>query len=158
MAHLLTPKPAHAALPVFFNVDGVVGERPAENRQEDVFLVQFLINLVGSTPTAKTEPELVAAFRRVSVTGTIDQATIDAIRAYQQIRRNTDGPSQVVDGRISPARGYQFGSALYTIVLFNDMVQNRNTDIWPRIDKLPNCPGPLRTMVEREVVGLGFGK
>jgi len=158
MAQVLSPKPAEATLPVFFNVEGVVGSAPADNRGEDVLLVQFFMSIVAATPTAKTEPELIAAFKRVSVSGSIDQATIDAIRTYQHIRRNSDGPSQVVDGRISPARGYRFGNTIYTIVLLNDMVQNRNTDIWPRIDRIPGCPTALKTLVERELVGKGFPK
>ena len=50
MAHLVAPQAALAELPVFFNVDGVVGALPAENRTEDVLFVQFAFQVIVRTP------------------------------------------------------------------------------------------------------------
>ena len=50
MAHLLAPKPSKLTLPVFFNVDGVVGSMPAANIREDVLLVQYFFTLIAAQP------------------------------------------------------------------------------------------------------------
>jgi len=106
MAHLLAPQPSHPSMPVFFNVDGVVGAAPAQNEREDVLLVQFILRVIAKSPDAMTEPQLQGAVR---VTGMIDPATINAIRALQTGFKK-EMPGQVVDGRVSPARGgYTYG-------------------------------------------------
>lgn len=64
MAHLLAPQPPHPELPVFFNVDGVVGAPPADNRREDVMLVQFALKMIADSPLRENmDPALVAAAR-----------------------------------------------------------------------------------------------
>lgn len=154
MAHLLAPQPPNAQLPVFFNVDGVVGAPPAQNKREDVLLVQFAFKIIGASPLAESDPDVVAAAKAVKVTGSIDAATINAIRAQQQ--SNTKGnPSKVVDGRVSPARGgYAYGGALWTIVRLNESLQHRNVGVWPRLDKIAGCPAELKKMVIRTVAGI----
>jgi hypothetical protein len=152
MAHLLAPKPPNPTLPVYFNVDAVVGAQPAENRTEDVLLVQFAFHVLASSTMAQTPPEVMAAARNVSMTGTCDQATIDAIRAYQTAMRGFR-PGQVADGRVSPSRGgYSYGE-IWIIVQLNESMQGRHIDLWPRIDRIPGCPQALREMVIRQVVG-----
>ena len=47
MAHLLAPQQSKPTLPVFFNVDGVVGAAPAVNNREDVLLVQFAFTVMA---------------------------------------------------------------------------------------------------------------
>src|SRR5262245_15761533 len=136
MAHLLAPQPPHKELPVFFNVDGVVGAPPAENKREDVLLVQFIFTVIASSPEATTEPELVAAAKAVRVTGGIDPATINAIRAMQDSFKK-EFPGQVADGRVSPAKDtYSYGSAKWIIAHLNNSLQNRHVNVWPRIDKI----------------------
>jgi hypothetical protein len=153
MAHLFAPRPLNPELPMFFNVDGVVGAPPAQNKREDVVLVQFAFKLIADFPIATTNPEVLVAAKAVKITGTVDAATINAIRASQSGRAK-DNPAKVVDGRVSPAKGgYSYGGAFWTIVRLNDSMQERLMDIWPRIDKLPSCPAELKTMVMREVVG-----
>ena len=71
MAHLMAPQPSSPGLPVFFNVDGVVGAAPAQNLREDVLLVQFLLS-VGSRVNA--DPVAKAIHGAVKVTGVIDPA------------------------------------------------------------------------------------
>ena len=151
MAHLLAPQPSDPELPVFFNVNGVVGAQPAQNNREDVLLVQFYLKLMGDNPLPTSTPDFLAAAKQVRLTGVIDQATIQAIRAFQSGR----GPGQVVDGRVSPAKGggYSYGSGLFTIAQMNESVQHRNIDVWPRIDRISSCPQELADMVKRTVIG-----
>jgi hypothetical protein len=106
MAHLLAPQPSNTELPVFFNVDGVVGASPAQNNREDVLFVQFCFQVIANNPISTTHAEVLAAAKNVQVTGKIDNATITAIRATQKNKK------AVVDGRVSPAKGaYSYGAA-----------------------------------------------
>jgi hypothetical protein len=153
MAYLFIPQPTSPGLPVFFNVDGVVGAAPAQNKSEDVYLVQFYFLILAANP-GETRPDIVAAAKNVKVTGTIDQATVTAIRTTQQCIKATEAPGTVVDGRVSPAKGgYSYGSGVWTIVYLNSMIRKRYVDIWPRIDKIGGCPGAVKDMVTRTVAG-----
>lgn len=153
MAHLFIPKPADPQLPVFFNLDGVVGASPAANLQEDVLLIQFIFSVMGANPLPTTAASMTAIFKAVSVTGSIDAQTIAAIRAEQEDRKSRT-PSTVVDGRVSPAvGGYTYGGGTYSIAQLNENLQHRNVGVWPRIDLIPGCPAGLRTMVVRTVSG-----
>lgn len=146
--HVLAPRPSDAELPVFFNVDGAVGAPPATNNTEDVLFIQFCFKGSGSPV-----PELVPLFQAVQLTGTIDAATINAIRATQQ-RFKIREPSTIVDGRVSPARsGYSYGGAMWTIVHYNNILQESHKDVWPRIDRIPGCPAALAAAVVRVLVG-----
>ncbi|MEX2141989.1 MAG: hypothetical protein WD894_22170 [Pirellulales bacterium] len=156
MAHLLIPQPSDPVLPVFFNVDAVVGAPPASNLREDVLLVQLAFKILALRPVASTPPTLVAAASAVEITGSIDQATIIAIRKLQETLRDKNGPAQVVDGRVSRAQGgFSYGGgSTWTIVQLNNIIQDRHKHIWPRIDKIPGCPGELQKMVVRTVAGV----
>src|ERR1700752_2576434 len=79
VAHLFAPQPGLTELPVFFNVDGVVGAPPAQNKREDVLLVQFIFETIAKNPVATTGPEVLAAAKAVQVTGNVDAATVNAI-------------------------------------------------------------------------------
>jgi hypothetical protein len=153
MAHILAPKPADPALPVVFNVDGVVGAAPAMNLIEDVFLVQFAFNMIGEFPGSATPPDVVQASQLVVVNGIVDDETIAAIQTMQESMKKTESAAQVVDGRVSPARGYRYGAPVWTIIRLNNALQNRSRGFWPRIDKIPSCPGQLKEMVARVLVG-----
>lgn len=155
MAHLLAPLQTNPELPVFFNVDAAVGAAPAQNRREDVLLVQFCLRSIGEKPPDKMNAQEIAAMRAVNVTGICDAATINAIRVVQTKKRQAD-PSVVVDGRVSPAQGgYTYsGNAPWTIAVINNLFQDKNTDVWPRIDMIPGCPNELKDMVKRAVVGV----
>ncbi len=150
MAHLMAPQPSSPGLPVFFNVDGVVGAAPAQNLREDVLLVQFFFSVIAKTvgdPVAK------AVLGAVKVTGIIDPATIAAINDIQT-RHKKKNPGAIVDGRMSPAKGgYSYGSGHWAITRLNDNVQNDAQDHWPRIDKIAGCPAELKAMVIRTLVG-----
>ena len=155
MAHLLAPQQYKTTLPVFYNVDGVVGSNPAVNNREDVLLVQFAFKVIAAKPQGISSPESQKVFQAVQTTGIIDQATIDAIRAGQmEVKKQK--PKAVVDGRVSPASSgsYGFGGgASYFVVTLNESIQMRHTEIWPRIDKIPGCPPELTQMVIRTVRG-----
>ncbi len=153
MAHLFVPQPTNPSLPVFFNVDGVVGAAPAQNLREDVLLVQFYLKLIGDSPSAVSDAAVIAACKLVKVTGTIDPQTIAAIKADQTWNKK-QSPSTVVDGRVSPAKGYCYTTnSLWSIVGLNKSAQQRHKGNWPRIDKIAGCPDELKAMVVRTLVG-----
>ena len=154
MAHLLAPQNSLPTLPVFFNVDDVVGAAPAANKREDVLLVQFAFIVIASKPSADSSPEFNAAAAAVKLTGTADAATVAAIRATQAEAKKKGLAGTVIDGRVSPAKGgYGYGTATYTIVHLNESMQGRHLKLWPRIDQISGCPGELQQMVVRTVQG-----
>ena len=152
--YLMAPRPSFAELPVFYNVEGVVGAPPAENRREEVMFVQFVFTVMAKNPLPTTPAPLLNAAKAVHLTGVCDPMTIAAIRAFQEDMKK-DTPQQIVDGRVSPVRsGYTYsGKAGWIIIHMNDALQNRHVDLWPRIDKIPGCPGELVEMVRRNVAG-----
>lgn len=155
MAHMLAPLQTNPELPVFYNVDDVVGAAPAMNRREDVLLVQFIFKALGDKPSDNMTGEEIAKVKAVTVNGICDAATIEAIRMVQK-KKKGGNPATVVDGRVSPARsGYTYsGNAAWTIAVLNNLLQDRNTDVWPRIDLIKDCPQELKEMVKRQVVGV----
>ena len=153
MAHLVAPQKSRPTLPVFYNVDAVVGASPAANNREDVLLVQFAFAAMAANPLPGASTEFYKAISAVKPTGTIDQATVYAIKATQ-IEVKKSQPNTVVDGRVSPATGsYSYGGGLFTITHLNESVQHRYLELWPRIDKIPGCPLELKQMVVRTVQG-----
>ncbi len=151
MAHLFVTQPSFQFLPVFFNVDEVVGDVPAVNKNEDVLLVQFFLKVIGRQVRAS---ELQIA-RLVQVTGVMDKLTIDAIEVLQVIARRRN-PATVVDGRVSPARGgaISYGGGFWTIAILNNFIKDNNFNIWPRIDLLPDFPSGLKLLVSRSLSGV----
>lgn len=153
MAHLLAPQPPDPELPVFFNVDGVVGAAPAQNLREDVLLVQFALSKLADS-RLPVRAEMRAVLKAVRVTGAIDPETITAIREVQAMYKRGTYPGTIVDGRVSPARGgYDYGGACWIIVHLNNEIQSDHVNVWPRIDKIPGCPAELQKMVLRTVAG-----
>lgn len=154
MAHLLAPRKASPKLPIFFNVEGVVGVSPAQNRREDVLLVQFFLSLLVKEYSMSAENARI--FSAVKLTGAIDQFTSDAIKAFQKAVQDAPGSKTIVDSRVSPAvEGYAYGrGAPWTITELNIVTKDHFPDVWPRIDLIANCPSELKNMVKREVVGV----
>ena len=152
MASLLAPQTPAAEMPVYFNVDATVGAAPAENRREDVLLVQFYCSLISKGTSTLTAEER-ASFDAVKVTGVVDAETIAAIRAAQ-MKMKKQQPGTVVDGRVSPAKGgYNYGGGFWTIASLNSVVHKDNMNTWPRIDKIAGCPAEIQQMVKRTLVG-----
>ena len=54
-----------------------------------------------------------------------------------------DGPRhRSADGRVSPSRGgYMFGNSMWTIIQFNNILQESRRDVWPRIEHDRGLPG-----------------
>jgi hypothetical protein len=154
VAHLFVPQPTNTSLPVFFNVDGVVGAAPAANAREDVLLVQFFLKMIGDSPSGEPDAAAVTtACKKVKLTGTIDAETIAAITADQAWNKK-QYPTTVVDGRVSPAKGYCYSAGtLWSIVGLNKSAQKRHKGNWPRIDKVAGCPDELKAMVKRTLIG-----
>ena len=86
------------------------------------------------------------------VTGVIDGETIEAIR---QMQLKNSLPGAIADGRASPAKvGASYGQSTYSIAILMNSLQNRDVDVWPRIDKIPGCPTELHALVKRTVAGI----
>jgi hypothetical protein len=151
MAHLVAR--SEPAIPVFYNIDGAVGAAPAANHREDVLLVQFAFAAMAASPMPETSMEFYRSVCEVRPTGTIDLATVNAIKAMQiEVKRSK--PDTIINGRISPASGNCCCSgSSYTIMNLNEFVQHSHIDLWPRIDKIPGCPLELKQMVVRTVQG-----
>jgi hypothetical protein len=141
--HVMAPRPSDPQVPTFFNVDTSVGERGSNSSVEDILLVQFLIRKVGQTAGPTLPPDRRERMLNVAPTGTCDRETIDGIRAVQETMRERH-PATIVDGKVSPARGYQYGAAAWTIVSLNVTVRRHNLKVWPRLHELSDCPSLLR--------------
>ncbi len=149
MAHLVAR--SEPAVSVYYNIDGAVGAAPAANHREDLLLVQFAFTAIAANPLPDTSMELFRAMCDVKPTGTIDQATINAIRAMQ-IEMKRSQPSTKVDGRVIPSNGDHVEGA-FTIEHLSESVRQCHVRSWPRIDKIPGCPFELKEMVGRAVQG-----
>lgn len=143
--HVMAPQPADPKLPIFFNVDESVGRQGA-NHPEDVLLVQFMLRTVAEmTPSQSPQGESRRQrILQIPVTGFCDEATIDGIRAWQEARKETISGT-VVDGRVSPARGYFYGGVgEWTIVDVNVFFRKLFSNVWPRLQDVPGCPPLLQ--------------
>jgi hypothetical protein len=123
---------------LIFNVDTPV-EKGSSG--EDVFLVQFLLLLNGKFAPPSVPAEVKARLMRVPQHGRADDATIDAIKAFQERMRFTF-PATVVDGRVSPARagGNYAPGTEWSIVTLNTTVRKSLPAKWPRLQDIPGCP------------------
>lgn len=115
--------------------------------------MQYLFHLLGRDPTDPNS----ATWKTVLVTGAIDSLTINAIVRFQERRRETGLPRTIVDGRVSPAKGYRYRPSFYTIAMMNEFVQRDFYEQWPRLDRMPACPAKLKDMVIRTLVGFRRG-
>jgi hypothetical protein len=149
MAKLFIPDRVDSDLPVFYNVEAVVGAAPATNQHEDVLLVQFLLRLMKKE--AK-KPESRTLFATMPLTGVVNQQTIAGIVKIQESVKKSI-PTTIVDGRASPAKGYLYGPSYYTIAIMNEFVQRDYYDLWPRLDKMPEAPVRIIDLVFRTLVG-----
>ncbi|MCR9293270.1 MAG: hypothetical protein NXI32_11160 [bacterium] len=146
--HVLVTNPPDFHVPLLFNVDAVVGLHGA-NATEDVALVQFMIRKAGErVPAAKGNVDRTSRYLAVPLTGVCDAATIDGIRAVQEDMREKS-PGTIVDGRVSPARGVNYGSGIWTITLLNGFCRRFCPEFWPRLFDSPDCPGPLVAATKR---------
>jgi hypothetical protein len=82
---------------------------------------------------------------KVRATGICDEDTIDGIRPTQEHIRQSR-PGTVVDGRVSPARGYSYGGGgSWIIVFLNIQMRLALSRVWPRLQDLADCPPQLKT-------------
>jgi hypothetical protein len=147
--HIVATRPVVPELPLFFNVDGSVGENGQNSSAEDILLVQFLLHEIAAA--AKSSKPGGEAHRqrilKVPMSGANDAATIDGIRAWQEGRKE-GMPATIVDGRVNSARGvFYVKGGEWTIVDLNAMFRTLFPKIWPRLQDHPSCPGLLKTRV-----------
>jgi len=138
-------KPTDPAITGIFNVETSVGRNGKNSSSEDILLVQFLLRTVGERVPAATAQAAHTneVLRQVPLSGTMDQRTIDGIVAQQQAMKRAM-PATVVDGHISPASNYRYGSGYFTIVALNAFLRRNLPQVWPRLQDLPNCPAALK--------------
>jgi hypothetical protein len=129
---------------MFFNVDSSVGQGGVNSSREDILLVQFLVRKAGETATPAVSADRKARMLKVRATGTCDDDTIDGIRATQEHIRQVI-PGTVVDGRVSPARGYDYGGGSWIIIFLNMQIRVKFSNVWPRLQDLADCPPQLKT-------------
>lgn len=141
--HIIAPKPAERPFEMFFNVDAAVGHRGTASRV-DVLLVQFMIRKIGPHVN---KPALKARMTSVTLSGLNDDKTIDGIKAVQEHMRERM-PGTIVDGRASPARGYRYGGGGWTIAVLNAGIKQHFSDVWPRLQDFPDCPGEVKEKVQ----------
>lgn len=144
--HVLAPQPGNDLIPIFFNVDSSVGHNAQNSSPVDIMLVQFLMRKAAERDAAGIQPDRKQRMLRVSPDGRCGPITIDGIRAVQETMKDKH-PGTTVDGRVSKARGTEYGGGFWTIVSLSAAVRTRYPESWPRIQDLPACPGALRTEV-----------
>lgn len=147
--YVSAPQPNDPKLPIFFNVTASVGEQAANAHQDDIMLVQFLILANAEIKGAGSPAGEARRVRMLKVrpSGVVDPATIDGIRAWQEGAKEMFYPRTIVDGRVSSAKGYLYGGAMWTIVHLNAAFRSSFPRIWPRLQDHPKCPGPLKLRV-----------
>ena len=146
MPHVEAPRPADSHLPVFFNLDSSVGNRGANSNHDDILLVQFLLKAMTLRVTTPEGALAKPILSRTPQTGVVDQATIESIMTFQEAQKKK-GNAKVVDGRVSPAKGYRYNGGFYTIVLLNGLLREDFRHQWPRLDQIPGCPGRITQLM-----------
>lgn len=150
MAHLMKSSPRVASLPVIWNVDNAVGVGGV-NSYEDVYLVQFMLNMVAKSPkpmSTTTRPKLLA----LQVNGVCDAYTIECIKAIQSAWKEKK-PSVVVDGRISKAGpSLKYGTDWYSITNINNSYRSCYWANWP-VMSLDVDDGTITNLLYREMYG-----
>ena len=146
MARVLAPQPPLSVLPVYFNLDSSVGNKGANSNRDDVLLVQFLLKALAQKVHTQVGRQVKPILSQTPQTGVVDQATIRSIVTFQELQKGK-GNMNVVDGRVSPARGYRHSGGFYTIVGLNAALRQDFPKQWPRLDLIPGCPGGIAQLM-----------
>jgi hypothetical protein len=142
MAHVkLLAQPA--LVRVFYNIDAAVG-KGCPNRREDVYLVQFMMNIIWDKKDPQTGEVVGAAVARPNVDGVCGSQTINAIRRLQEYYGAT-----WVDGRVDsvpPDQRYgPIHHKAYTMIGLNtNVAELLSTDRHALICNEPNFPVELK--------------
>ena len=112
------------------------------NNPEDVQLVQLGYYCAARTPigVAKFTPQEVAILSSVvpgaPYNGSLSDPLTLSIKAHQRVHGGTQ------DGRISPITGESgwYGGATYLMLTLCGRMMELRPEIYPRLDKFPNCP------------------
>jgi hypothetical protein len=152
MVHILAPQPPRPELPLFFDLDSPVGKGAGPGEPADVLLVQALLRAMAARPPEGAAPELVALWGAVPLSGRADAATASGIAAAQaHWGLPTTGVAEV-------ARGYRHLRMTHLIVRLNDAVRQGWWELYPNLDRLPDCPAPLAQAVRRALAGVPDGR
>jgi hypothetical protein len=118
MSRILKLNPPFRGLTVAVNVLDHVGPK-LTNNLDDVKVVQKLLQLSSKGSEFASEIGLPA------ISGRFDAATGFWIYRFQDIDRHKS-PSNVIDGKISPARGGSYGGGTWTIISMNAFAKERD--------------------------------
>jgi hypothetical protein len=143
--HVLVPRPSDQQLPLFFNIDKLLGEGHRNAPAEDILLVQFLLRKAGEAAVA-VDTQRKEVMLNVAPTGQCDDETIAGIKAFQETMQQRI-PGTIVDSKVSPARGYTYGRGVFTIVSLNRTLRSHFPARWPRLQDFPDCPLLLKAKV-----------
>lgn len=151
--HLLVSSNSDPVIPVIWNVDAPVGKGGANN-SGDVYLVQYLMYKIGLANKIPGQAALCAVLKKIRITGSCDQPTIDGIEAYQLAARSKN-PGNVVDRKISRATSsYNYGSGSFLICQINYDYKCANWNHWPCLElDQPPPPDAVRSMVFKSLYG-----
>lgn len=133
-----------------WNVDYAVGKHGQNiDASGDVSYVQWYYTIAANHP--RTPEERKAVYRNVRVNGfcrgTDDDPLVAAITIHQ---RHLQHPT--IDGKISVARGSGMLEAnAFFILRLGARFADMYPDVWPRVDLIPNCPGPVRSAIKSAI-------
>ena len=132
--------PDNPKLPFFFSLHGPVGKGYGHTRVDDVMLVQYYFVVSREFETGET----LAVFRKIKVTGIMDDALVEAIFQMQK-DWHKERPNIEVDGIVSVPRTTDkyLPGAPWAIMQMNYNLLFYRERFWPRLDLSPDCPALL---------------
>ncbi len=141
--------PVGAGFHFQWNVDCSVGKGGTNSLPTDVSYIQWYYTLAARHPL--TTPDRKIIYQRVKVTGTCrgtdDDPLVAAILAHQRALNHPE-----VDGKISVAHGSgKIGASAFFVLRLGARLANMYPNAWPRLDLIPECPGPVALAVRQSI-------
>ena len=134
----------------YFNLDGNVGVA-SQNNRDDAQLVQLGYFCMARNPQVRSKhPDMVELALKVQpgaiYHGDRDDPLTLAIRKHEQLKGGTQ------DGRVSKIQSeatatYSQGNR-HIILILCELIAEHNPDIYPRIERHPQCPPLLAEQVK----------
>jgi len=145
---VLTPD-SKSAGNVKFTVDKRTGKDQPTAKGEDILLVQFCLELIRNSS---------APFRGQIPPQQMNTDAGDGRMVLGIIVFQKQSTFMKQDGFVSPFHSHNISSTgVFTLSLMQGTLIARNAaanSVWPRMDKIPGCPGDLAAAIQREI-GIG---
>ena len=128
-----------------WNLDCSVGKGGQNSLPTDVLYIQWYYSLAARHPNTPMQRK--AVYAKVAVNGvcrgTADDPLVQAITVHQQALQHP-----MVDGKISVASGDgRVGEKAFFILRLGARLSDMYPNAWPRLDLIPDCPGPVANAV-----------